>query len=486
MRNSLHAFRRVLTVGFLAAAVGCNTESLLEADDPDLVDPDVLNSADGAEGVRLGAMRRWVLVTAGPNSNGNESTWLFGGLLADEWGTASTFVQNDQADMRRIGSDNNTVTNGFRSLHRVRTAVNQALPLMKQWRPTDTTRVAELYLARSMVEMQLASDFCNGIPLSDAATDPSVIIYGNPLTVDSVFKLAVITADSGLAIWTAAIPATDTAALNIQRALRVIKARALLGIGGTANVAAAGALVTVANVPTTFSYNHNYRETTVDNGIWGQPMSNRRYLVGDSLEGNARNILVANNIPFFSSGDNRIRATYTITTSGTPPRTDTTKSQDGLTNSRITAIYARTTSVAVANGIDARLIEAEAQMVAGNFSTPVTGTLAILNSLRSTAQTVGTFTTVPANLPPLVDPGSQAARENLYFREAAFWTFSRGQRLGNLRRMIRQYGRAADGSDTFPSGNHYRGGTYGPDLNLPVPQDEANNPNWKGCLNRSA
>src|SRR5205807_10621854 len=131
---------------------------------------------------------------------GNESTWLFGGLLTDEWGTSSTFVQNDQVDERRTGADNSTVTYAFRKLNRVRTAVNQAIVLMAQFRPTENTNIAELLFARAFAEMQLASDFCNGIPLSDAATADGAIIYGDPVSVDSVFNRAIATADSGLLV----------------------------------------------------------------------------------------------------------------------------------------------------------------------------------------------------------------------------------------------------------------------------------------------
>ena len=63
----------------------------------------------------------------------------------------------------------------------------------------------------------------------------------------------------------------------------------------------------------------------------------------------------------------------------------------------------------------------------------------------------------------------------MLFREKAFWTFSRGQRLGDLRRLIRDYGR--NEANTFPRGQHYRGGPYGVDVNMPVPTDELNNPN---------
>ena len=85
----------------------------------------------------------------------------------------------------------------------------------------------------------------------------------------------------------------------------------------------------------------------------------------------------------------------------------------------------------------------------------------------------------------LTDPGTDSLRTNQLFREKAFWTFSRGQRLGDLRRLVRQYLRTVTG--TFPEGDHYRGGTYGPDVNLPVPKDEENNnPNFHGCLDRNA
>jgi hypothetical protein len=73
---------------------------------------------------------------------------------------------------------------------------------------------------------------------------------------------------------------------------------------------------------------------------------------------------------------------------------------------------------------------------------------------------------------------------SLLFREKAFWTFSRGQRLGDLRRLVRQYGRAS--TDVFPEGVHFKAGNYGGDVNLPVVTDEENNPNFTGCLDRNA
>jgi hypothetical protein len=468
----------------LLGATACDSKTLLEAPDPDLIAPSDLDTPEGANALRIGALQRWRFSTGGDNTNGQESTWLTGGLLADEWATSSTFVQNDELDERKIHLDNATVTFDFRKLQRVRTAVNQALPGMYKWRPTETTLIAELYLARGFSEMQLASDFCNGIPLSDASTasSPTEIKFGTPQTNAQVFTTAIATLDSGLALATAVNDST----VKVARALKITKARALLGLGGSANVQAAAALV--AGIPTDSTYTHTYAATSGSNAIWGQARSGRRYNVGDNIEGNAHDIVVANNLNFFSSKDKRVPSSYTISSKG-----DTTKAQDGLLYSRTTTLWGQETPVQVTTGIDARLIEAEAAFQSGNFNTPTTGTLAILNALRAASHVLGGGVTVTAITPALTDPGTDSARVALLFREKAFWTFSRGQRLGDLRRLIRQapYSKASGGwfdeTNTFPSGTHYRGGTYGTDVNLPVPKDEENNnPNFHGCIDRKA
>lgn len=470
------------TIALAAFGATACSDSLLKTTDPDLITPSDLDTPEGASALRIGALQRWRFATGGDNTNGQESTWLTGGLLADEWGTSSTFVQNDELDERQVKLDNGTVTFDFRKLERVRTAANQAIPSMVKWRPTETVNIAELYLARGFAEMQLASDFCNGIPLSDAAaaTSPTDINFGDPQTVIQVFTTAISSLDSGYKLLVGADTASD-----VGRAIKITKARALLGLGGTANVAAAAALMN--GIPTSFKYQHTYAASSGSNAIWGQPNSGRRYNVGDSLEGNAHDIQVANNLPFFSSKDPRVPSKYTVSTKG-----DTTKSQDGLTFSRTTSLWGQETPVDVTNGIDARLIEAEAAFQAGNFG-GANGTLAILNGLRAASQTLGTVTVAANALPALTDPGTDSARVAQLFREKAFWTFSRGQRLGDLRRLIRQapYGKASggwfDASNTFPSGVHYRGGTYGTDVNLPVPKDEENNnPKFHGCLDRNA
>jgi len=61
------------------------------------------------------------------------------------------------------------------------------------------------------------------------------------------------------------------------------------------------------------------------------------------------------------------------------------------------------------------------------------------------------------------------------FRERAFRQYGRVYRTGDMRRLIRQYGRSE--STVFPLGPWHKGGNYGSDVNMPVPQAEQNNPN---------
>jgi hypothetical protein len=60
-------------------------------------------------------------------------------------------------------------------------------------------------------------------------------------------------------------------------------------------------------------------------------------------------------------------------------------------------------------------------------------------------------------------------------------------RLGDMRRLIYQYGRAA--TAVFPTGAFVRGNIsrqYGTDVSFPVPVEEKNNPNFTSCDNSKA
>src|SRR5262245_6605516 len=144
---------RVAAVAILITAglMACDDvkSNLLEAVDPDVIDPSAVQSTAGATAVRNGTLSRLRTATAD-----GESTWLFGGLLVDEWATSSTFVQNDETDQRTIKLDNGTVTGDLLALYRVRTAANQAIALLNKYRPTPASDIGEMYFARGFAELQ--------------------------------------------------------------------------------------------------------------------------------------------------------------------------------------------------------------------------------------------------------------------------------------------------------------------------------------------
>ena len=85
-------------------------------------------------------------------------------------------------------------------------------------------------------------------------------------------------------------------------------------------------------------------------------------------------------------------------------------------------------------------------------------------------------------------PADAVGRQNLLFRERAYDLYLTSHRLGDLRRLIRQYGRNAE--TVFPTGVYNplgaaAGNSYGPDVNLPIPFEETNNPQYKACIDRN-
>ncbi len=95
-------------------------------------------------------------------------------------------------------------------------------------------------------------------------------------------------------------------------------------------------------------------------------------------------------------------------------------------------------------------------------------------------------------LDPLATPGNVDDAVDQLFAERAFWLFATGHRLGDMRRLIRQYGR--DPETVFPTGDWFKGGlTYGTDVNLPAAtkraeQSERADLRWRlpepGCVVR--
>jgi len=454
--------RRVLAaaaVGVTLFSLGCGNvkDDLLTAEDPDVIPPSALTTPEAADALRIGALSRLRNMTAGAGQG--DSPWMFSGLLTDEWKSGDTFLQRNETDQRSVQENNANWNSVYRDIHRARTSAREALNALVKYKPTPASNLGQMYFVLAFAEMQLGEWVCNGQPLGDAST--GVPEYGPPMTDQAIFTLALAHLDSALSFTTA----TDTATVSVKYIASIAKGRVLIDLARYADAAAA-----VAAVPTSFKLNGTFSLTGGNNQIWSLNTSQKRWVVGDSFDTAG---IIKNAIPFASLKDPRVPVTGSST--GTSAAG---KSFDTATNFIFQTLFGRTEPTPIVNGIDARLIEAEAQLNANDF----VGMTATLNALRATPQSLGVVTT-PA-MAALTAPTTKAAALDLYFREKALWTFSRGQRLGDLRRLIRQYGRTQD--NVFPVGTFFKGGNYGTDVNFPVHVDEQNNPEFKGCADRNA
>lgn len=446
----------VCTAAVVIGACSSFRDDLLEPQQPGVIGPEATQSATAADALRKGAVSRYRTATVG-----GEAVWMLGGLLADEWKTGDTFSQRNETDQRIVQTNNANVASMYVALQRVRGAAYDAINSLKAFVPDTASKQAQMYWVLGGAELALTENFCSGIPFGTLVD--GVPNYTNPLTTAQGFALAMQHLDSGLAMTSA----TDTFTVSVRNAIQISRARTLVNMGGAANFALAAAAV--ANVPTSYQYLQTFSLTTTDNAIWSLNNSQKRWVLGDSFDTGG---IIANAIPFASSNDPRLPKL------GTTINSNQNKAFDTNTWLVVQNIYGRSDPVPLATGIDARLIEAEAKLQLQDIA----GMMTILNALRTTSQKMGAFS-VPV-MAALPTPATQTAAIDLYFREKAFWSFSRGQRLSDMRRLIRQYGRTQD--TVFPVGQFFKGGTYGTDVNFPVTTDETPNPNWTGCIDRKA
>ena len=442
--------------GASIALSGCSDlkNSLLDAPDPDVISPSAVNSADAADAMRIGALSRLRNITAG-----GEGAWMLGGLLVDEWKSSDTFLQRNETDQRTMQLNNGNVQGMLREIYRARNTAREAINGLTKYKPTPTANIGQMFFTMGFAEMTLAEAFCNGTPLGDAST--GVPIYGPPQTNTQVFTLALAHLDSAISL----SGATDAFSISVKNAAAVTRARVLIDLGRFTDVAAG-----VAAVPTTFQSNATFSLTGGNNQIWALNTNAKRWTVGDSFDVSGR---IMNAIPFASARDPRLPVSGT--SGGNSPAG---KGFDGSTNWIFQTLWGRVEPTPIVSGLDARLYEAEAKLRAND----IPGVMTILNALRSAPPNLGVIT--PAVMAALPTPASQTAATDLFFREKAFWVFGRGQRHGDLRRLVRQYARTA--TSVFPSGTFYKGGTYGTDVNFPVTVDEENNPAFKGCIDRNS
>lgn len=418
-------------IGTLAPLLaGCG---LLDVSDPTAIEESDIANAEGAD-----LMRRYALAQL---AEGIGYAALYGGILSDELmvdassqdiaaGVRSDYELLDRrSDLPSLGEN---LSFGYGTLQQARVDAGTALDQLRAYAPAAAAdaHVGQMMAARAYGTLVLAEVYCAGFPLKALADGRPE--FGTPVSTDEALQRAVAEFDSAVVH-----SADSTRILNF---VQVGRARALLALGRFADAAAAA-----ATVPTDFLY-HGEFYVTVNPVHWT--------ILTRSVADHAG----LNGVDFVSAEDPRLQLIYLG------------KASDSETDLFAPAKYPTYSSpIVLASGIEARLIEAEAALMAGDPSW-----LALLNELRATQVT-------PAP-DALSEPDADAARVDLLFRERAFWLFATGHRVGDLRRLIAHYGR--DAEDVFPTGAYRLGDTYGTASAVPFPVEaEARYvPEVTGCL----
>jgi hypothetical protein len=436
----------IVAVAVLGLASACNREQLLEVETPDQITTASTASASGAQAQRVAAIGLFTRFFAASDGSTGVGINVASAILGDEAFTArsgsehmdsraqdpSAFPAN--APWAPFGDAHNGIVRGIRALG--------AFP------PTaagaKATQIGQLYTLDGFAFTLIAETYCNGIPVSNVTDDqPSTTTFGTAELYDKALQrydsaLSTLSTSGGDQVYRNA--ARVGKARTYVDLNQYDKAAQVLGAGGDG----AGSVA----VPTSYAYNVEFSNTTSlsINSAYNWLLSTKNFGASDK-EG-------VNGLDYVSAKDPRIAVDGTRLGPG----------QDGTLTPLFSQFPNLNSPVTLASGIEARLIEAENYLK----SSDVANFLAALNAVRATK----------TGLLPLIDPGSAAGRADMLFRERGFWMYFTAHRLGDMRRLVRQYGRGTE--TVFPTGPYSHGGRYGTEVVLVPAQAELNNPNWGG------
>lgn len=423
----------------LLPVAACNPNDLLEVPDPDVARPGAITGAAGLPAILNATRGDFQVAFSGTGGGtGFEGLVNMSGLFTDELFFTETFPTRVVVDRRTIENDdisNATMRDIFFTIQRARQTAETAIAGYEEFDP-GVAGHSEVLVWGGFAYVLLAEMYCDPLPFS-TIDENQQLVAGPSLSRDQMLDQAITYFSEAQTI------AEDIGDLDLEYAARVGHARALVN-KSLANLPAAAALV--APVPTDWAWLvfHSDNSDRQNNGIWEFNWNQGRWTQANNEGGNG--------LPFRNGDPRTPFVGLGVGFDGTRALFGTLKYPD------------RNAEVAVASGIEARLIEAEAQLAAGSTGPFLT----TLNTLRAG---------VPG-LTALTLPGTAAAQQDLLFRERAFWLYLTGHRLGDLRRLIRQYNRPLN--TVFPTGTYTGrgGGTYGAQVSFPVPFEERNNPNF--------
>jgi starch-binding outer membrane protein, SusD/RagB family len=437
-----------LMVGVLGLT-GCDIDSLLEVQDRDRVTEATVQDPEHLDIVIAAGINDFARGYGG--SGLTDSYLAVSAAITDEMHSSGSFPTRTATD-RRLQQPvalGNTSDAAYNFLHFARRQLHDAAATVAANRGTDADFI-RLKALEGYTLIALGEGFCSAVPVSFVVDGERV--YGEPETSRQLLQRANALFDEALAA-------------GASHLASVGKARALAAVGQHEQARTA-----VASVPTNWVHFIRYSVSGQSNPIYSL-QNNGRWSLSDSEGGNGA--------PFRSAMD---------------PRSPWWENPQGGFTAAIRLFVSDRheffdSPVALASGVEARLIEAEADFWANDYGAMTTK----LNELR---QNVATYMTalVPhwpdvvagtafnvASLPALAVPGTEAAARDMLFEERGFWLLLTGRRLGDLRRLVYQHGLSQ--ANVYPAGVYHKGDNYGADVVFPLDFDEeGNNPNFQHSM----
>ncbi len=469
---------RIAVIVIGSAMLACRPSDVLTVPPPAGVTPSTAyQNQVGAEGLFTDGKAQVVDAVLSGGVSDPPGLLQWSGLLGDEF-TFTFFLY--RASDANIDARVTVGTGGFQeggdwvieTLLKGRLALLSAIPLLEKYEPAaGRSKIGEAFALMGYVELLAAEAYCAGVPL-DALGPVQGVAYGTPLTTDSLLGAAAASFDSAATYSGGDATTASLAAVGL--------ARAQLDRGHFAAAAAAA-----SSVPTSFVYNvglQNQLQQVVPPyayDLYGA------YLVGNACSSvNTADHKGTNGLGYVSAQDPRLVLSTAVA-----------ETCDGLLAGSPDSVWYFPVKfgpvyVPLATGIEARLVEAEAALQAHQPGAWATALRALRADSADTHVTFPVADNLPADSAEAASPNAQV---DLQFRERAFWLYGTGTRLGDMRRLIRQYGR--DQSTVFPVGPYPNAGkpqlpsplqSYGTDVSLTLPTPASGftdpNPAYKGCL----
>ncbi|HTD62635.1 MAG TPA: hypothetical protein VK679_18405 [Gemmatimonadaceae bacterium] len=416
----------------------------------------------------IGALNDFEIAWSGAgdeNNSGHEGHVGLSAIFTDELTAANLdeFSFRRNLDHRIATPANPQLAGIFFDLSASRHSSELAASDFAKFAPKDLG-YAEMMALNGYAYILFAEMWCSGVPFGELNADGSPN-FGFPITTGAMDTIALRKFDSATALALA-----DTQHTVILALSQVGRARVLLDLGfyDAAGAAADSALATDATL--NYQMENSLNSPRQYNGIYAYVQGNSAWGTVDRKGGNG--------LDFESGQDPRILwvDSHLLGSLGV--------SQTGLDTVYYDLKYpTRASSATLASATEATLISAERDLHDGNIASWA----AKLNGLRAASGLTQTFLdttattptvvvdTIARPLPPLTADSTTLASPDLrievHFRERAFWLWLTGTRLGDLRRLIRQYGH-----------NDYPVNEPGTDIRFPVPVAETNNPHFTQCL----